>query len=234
MQYVLILRPEATAFVSDWGWHECSTYASHCHVLTYMGEVRENKTWCFFSRLTKVTQRCRKSRLLLPLAGAGSIPELNGSGEEWKLRGTVVVGDAGRGLDADDLGAAVVCWQVLLPQHGESRHLRLCWRMGQFNWFIIALTLSVSVVVTEIEDESHSIICIVCMESIFLAYSSMGLTSCSSWLPTGWWCRGYSGERLSVEIVLERKNLAISKEWGIKCSRKFRLSPWILPSTLLF
>ena len=28
--------------------------------------------------------------------------------------GTVVVGVAGRGLDADDLEVAVVCWQVLM------------------------------------------------------------------------------------------------------------------------
>ena len=30
------------------------------------------------------------------------------------LYGTVVAGVAGRGLDADDVGAAVVCWQLAL------------------------------------------------------------------------------------------------------------------------
>ena len=36
----------------------------------------------------------------------------------------VVVGVAGRGLDADDLGATLLCWQV--PQCGPEHVVSLC------------------------------------------------------------------------------------------------------------
>ena len=67
--------------------------------------------------------------------------------------GTVAVGVAGRRLDADDLGMAAVCRQVLqwrpacssssTAAMGSLAVPRLCWRLGQFNRFLTALTQEV-------------------------------------------------------------------------------------------
>ena len=47
-----------------------------------------------------------------------------GRNENCTVSDFVVVGVAGRGLDADDLGATLLCWQV--PQCGPEHVVSLC------------------------------------------------------------------------------------------------------------